>query len=253
MVNLIYKVAAPILRLLYKNRITSKRIKNSPNRLYYFVDQHLGFWGKPTIQYEPECMRIIGKCVTVGDVVFDIGANIGQYTLFLSGLLGSGGKLISIEPDSDNYAFLHFNLSMNKCSNVKALQCAVGGVHQHQKFYKDSVTGGRMSSLIESNVGNSFNGKTEEVEVITMSDLIDMYGIPDFIKIDVEGAEFEVLDKLDNRLMKTIIFVETRKETKNQVFDLFAERNRQVYLIDNGLHLMAHANAIPDYANLIIK
>ena len=69
MANLFYNIVAPVLRSLYKNRITSKPIINSPNRLFYFVDQHLGFFGKPTIQYEPECMKLIEECVKKGDVV----------------------------------------------------------------------------------------------------------------------------------------------------------------------------------------
>src|SRR5687767_4110866 len=102
----IYNLVAPVLRQVYKGKVFSKPIKGSSSRLFYEASQHLGFWGKSKINYEPEFWSIISSYIRQGGTVFDIGANIGQYSLRFSELIGPDGILVSIEPDSDNYAFL---------------------------------------------------------------------------------------------------------------------------------------------------
>lgn len=249
----IYRLIAPIIRTIYRNTITSKEISGSNTRLYYNIGDHLSFFGKKKISYEPEYKKIISEFIHEGVTVFDIGANIGQYSVYFSTLVGPNGKLICIEPDSDNYAYLTFNLSKNKCRNVHLLQKAVGSESSKMVFFKDTLTGGRMSSLLRSGAGTSFKGETEEVNVVTLADLVNAYGIPHFVKLDVEGAEADVVKNVDDRLRETIFFVEVRKETKKQVYKIFSDRNRLIYLIKDGIHLINNETEIPDFANLIIK
>src|SRR5687767_911797 len=94
-----YRLIAPILHFFYRNTITSKLVVYSKQRLYYNAGEHLSFFGKTKIDYEPEYRNIISKLIEPGNLIFDIGANIGQYSIFFSHATGLTGKIISIEPD----------------------------------------------------------------------------------------------------------------------------------------------------------
>ena len=76
------------------------------------------------------------------------------------------------------------------------------------EMYKDTVSGGRTSSLFQEFVGTHFEGKTETVEVTTFEELIHRFGAPDFVKVDVEGAELSIFEKADKLPTQTIYFIE---------------------------------------------
>jgi|GEM_PF-5339957 len=61
--------------------------------------------------------QVIMPLIPAGELVFDIGANIGQYTV----IFGESGQVIAVEPDYKNFAFLQFNVLINRCSNVQFL------------------------------------------------------------------------------------------------------------------------------------
>ena len=61
-----------------------------------------------------------------GDVVYDVGANVGLYTALLSKTVGATGRVISFEPDPQNYEHLQDNLKLNEASNVKWYRKALG-------------------------------------------------------------------------------------------------------------------------------
>lgn len=254
MKQLLYKILAPVLRSLFKNTVRAKDMVGTNAKLFYNAGQHLGFLGRNKINYEPENRLVITRFIHPGQLLFDIGANIGQYTLFMSRLTGATGRVIAIEPDSENFKFLSLNISENKCFNTRLVKAAISNTNTTTVLYKDSVTGGRMSSLIKENVSNKRDVLTEQVDVLTLSELIDQYGVPGFIKIDVEGAEGDILKQPDERLKNTILFIEVRTETKVEVFNTFQQQNRQVYLITkHGLHKVQNAGEIPAFANILIQ
>lgn len=186
------------------------------------------------------------------DLVFEIGSNIGQHSLLISDKIGPKGRLICIEPDSSNFAFLMFNVLKNKCKNIELLRLAVSDHPGKTIFYKDTITGGRMSSLLQKYTGNNFEGDMEEVELITMDDLVKKYGIPDFIKVDVEGAEILVFP--DNVVLHpgTKYVIEVREETKDTIFNQFKKEGFQIYLMDGDMKEVIHQREIPVFANLLI-
>src|SRR5687767_12271203 len=116
--SFIYHLAAPLLRRILKGQVTGKQIKGTHKVLYYDKSQHLGFLFATKINYEPTFSRILLDQVKPGMLVFEIGANIGQYSLQISEKLGPTGKLICVEPDSDNFKWLTNNMQHNKCDNV---------------------------------------------------------------------------------------------------------------------------------------
>ncbi len=250
--NISYALFAPVLRILFHNTITSKLIEGTSKRLYYEKAQHIGFLFHRKISYEAMFRDEIMKHIKEGNLVFEIGSNIGQYSLGISEKIGPSGRLVCVEPDTNNFAFLTFNVLKNKCDNIELLHNAVSDQEGKSIFFKDTVTGGRMGSLIKKYVSDKYEGKTEEVGTITLKRLKEQFGTPDFVKVDVEGAENiifyspELLDK------KTVYFIEVRTDTKKQIVDTFSSAGFVIYLVDEGMKKINKEEDIDGFANLIL-
>jgi FkbM family methyltransferase len=84
-----------------------------------------------------------------GDIVIDVGAYIGPYTIIASKRVGENGKVVAIEADPDNFDLLNRNIQLNKLSNVIALNYAVYSKEKKVKLYLPS--GGEESSYRKYN------------------------------------------------------------------------------------------------------
>jgi len=134
--------------------------------------------------------EIVKNEIKEGDVVLDIGANIGYYTLLFAKLVGKTGKVYAFEAESSNFEILKKNVHENDYKNVVLEQKAVSDKPGIVKFYigKDSNT---ENQLFKPNV------KHEEIEVKSIS--IDGYFKElnpkiDFVKMDIQGAEPLVIE-----------------------------------------------------------
>src|SRR5687768_14117768 len=150
---------------------------------------------------------------TKGDIVVDVGAYLGRYTLTSSNLVGENGRVVAIEGDPSHYEMLDKNLKLNKVSNVTAISCMVGSKDMHlfvgsEDNYlivsaKDTHNNYQEDSYKEfDETGRAQIGNTI-VNLNTLDDLlIKEHGISEvnWMKIDVEGAELEVLKGAHNIL-----------------------------------------------------
>jgi FkbM family methyltransferase len=134
---------------------------------------------------EPAKRRVFAAHVAPGDVVYDIGANVGSYTLPASVLVGSHGKVIAFEPLPDNLAYLTRHIALNHLDNVHVIEAAVWSSTGELRF---QGTADRVTSHA-SDVGEI------TVKAVAIDALVSAGEIPppDCIKIDVEGAEADVL------------------------------------------------------------
>jgi FkbM family methyltransferase len=135
-----------------------------------------------------------------GNVIVDVGAHIGAYTIIGSKRVGPNGKVVSIEADPDNFDILNKNIQLNKLSNVIALNYAVYSEEKRIKLYLPS--GGEEESYTKYNtiMSDRAHGDEKFVEVkantldyLLLSNTIKQEEEVNWIKIDVEGAEYEVL------------------------------------------------------------
>ena len=115
-------------------------------------------------------------------------------------------------------------------------------------FFIDEKTGGRRSSF---NKESDLKKSSEKIEIKTLNSIIKELGEPNFIKIDVEGFEFNVLKGLKKNLKNCNFLIEVRKSTKNQVRDYFKNKDYEVYLTDNGLKKINYTSDLPDFCNLL--
>jgi FkbM family methyltransferase len=136
-----------------------------------------------------------------GDIVVDIGAHMGRYTIPSAKSVGVSGKVIAVEAHPYNFGILQHNLKLNKLTNVSALNRAVYSKKANLKLYlPDEDLGYTMHhSLMTNYLSTKYNNEIErkyvEVEADTLDNLLKNSGITtvNWIKIDVEGAEYEVL------------------------------------------------------------
>ena len=84
--------------------------------------------------------------------------------------------------------------------------------------------------------------------------MIEKYGEPNFVKVDVEGFEANVVNGLTKNLTNTIFLIEVRDETKEKVFNYFQERGYYCSYIDNKEDIpITYFKQIPAFANLLFK
>ena len=127
-----------------------------------------------------------------GDTVIDIGAHIGRYTITSSKQVGNTGKVLAIEADPDNFQLLKRNIALNKLTNVMPLNYAVFSERTKMKLYEQSASA-KYNSLMLARAAKTKN--YVEVNADTWDSILKLNEVNqvNWIKIDVEGAEFEVL------------------------------------------------------------
>lgn len=233
------------------NTIICKKVINTNYFLYYRMIEHLTFLSKREINYEEDIRKKILSYIPKGGIVFDIGANIGQYALTFSEKVGDQGKVYSFEPDIENFAILSLNKHVNNCQNLEILNVGIGDKNQSLEIYRDSVTGGRKSSFRLDLVEN--NEVSYYTKVITLADVFEQKGFPNFIKMDVEGYEKEVLSSVNEPMIKEKIvwLIEVRKDTKDEIFLKFKDSHKCLVIDDGNNIIINRSNEIPDFANLL--
>lgn len=145
-------------------------------------------------------------------IFVDVGSNVGKYTVKVARQLGSNGRVISIEPEISNFEILKTNVELNNLSNVTCLNAACWNKNERIKLYLAQSTGRHSVKLP---VSRDF----VEVSALKLDDILKDLQIEhvDFIKIDAEGADGEVLEGAEETIAKNqhlkIIFEASEKDT----------------------------------------
>ncbi len=127
-----------------------------------------------------------------GDVVLDIGANIGWYSLLLGQQVPDGVDIFAFEPDPLNFGLLQYNLNLNQVTRVTAIQKALAEEEGVQQLYRHASSNLGRHSLLQLQSGESV-----EVNTTSLDSFWEAQGLgsrtPRFIKIDIEGYELLAL------------------------------------------------------------
>lgn len=160
------------------------------------------------------------------NTIYDVGSNIGMYTLFFASNALPDGIVYSFEPNQEVFKELLLNCEINGLQNIKTFNLAVGSKNAVNKIVYDPThkgTGSLSKSIQESFIKSSKLIKSQEVKVVSLDNMVYEKGLkaPDFVKIDVEGYEINVL----NGMMKIIyenkpkLYIELHGSTKENKYD----------------------------------
>lgn len=129
-----------------------------------------------------------------GSVVFDLGANVGLVTYALSRAVETEGRVLSFEPDPTSLEYLARNVQRHDLANVEIVEAAIANVCGTLSFFAEgTITSGLASTRKEAVMTKSL-GSVVDCEAITLSDAFERHGTPSWIKMDIEGAEIDVLE-----------------------------------------------------------
>jgi FkbM family methyltransferase len=144
-------------------------------------------------------LKLLASTLPSGAAVFDVGANVGYFTVSLALSVGPSGRVMACEPESENVLRLRENVAANGLTNVDIRELAVGGHDGDTTLYigDDSVyhTTAAGRERLPITVAHE-TGRSVKVPVARLDTLWRETGSPDvaFIKIDVEGTEVSVLE-----------------------------------------------------------
>ncbi len=140
-----------------------------------------------------------------GDVVFDVGANFGLFTRFLSEAVGREGRVFSFEPTGDMFGVLAHNCASLGLRNTEVFRTALSdrsGIREMLIPEREDGTLNHYEASLAAEPG-TVTCRTVTVETCTLDEFCAHHGVAqvDFIKCDVEGHELEVLDGARGTLM----------------------------------------------------
>lgn len=203
----------PLYRAYPKNsfrKVTRNGVKYELDISDYM--EWLVFYG---IQAEPR--NTLYQLLKEGDVVFDVGANIGEVTFGMSKRVGNLGMIHSFEPDPFIFSKISRNLRLNSFTNICLNNVALGDKEQ-ELFLKAQVENNRGGTRINT---NSKEGK--KVKVTTLDFYVQQNALKklDLIKIDVEGFEMKVLQGAQEVLQKfkPLLFIEVNDDNLKEQAD----------------------------------
>jgi FkbM family methyltransferase len=142
---------------------------------------------------EPGTRRLLTRLLLSGMTFVDVGAHIGLLTLAGARAVGPNGRVVALEPTPITFDLLVRALAINGLSDRVEAQClACGARPEHRAFHVATVLG--HSSLFDLPPACTERGASQiEVDVVCLDDILPMGAHVDVVKIDVEGAELDVL------------------------------------------------------------
>ena len=200
------------------------------------------------IPHQKPTDELLKKLIRSGDLIFDIGANIGYLSLLFNSLLKNTGTVVAIEPSTRCFHQLQRNTAF--AEKIQTLNVAISNRTEKLRFAETKYL--ERSSLETVNT----YAKTIDVEAIQLDDLCLKYGMPDFIKIDVEGHEFAVFqgaEKMLSSKLRPLIYFEALNSTALkkciQIIETLSENSFKIYRSSQQAKLLPwqHPNGLNDY------
>lgn len=236
------------------------------DRLLIHSFRHKGYWYHQR-EREKNSMLLFKKLINNGDTVIEVGGHIGYISLYFSNLVGEEGMLYVFEPGINNLPYLKNNVKEKH--NIVVIEKGVGSCNARMPFYIENLTG-QNNSFIKNfkgfirNKKNSFvknvSVKEVNVDVVRLDNFIIHNKIsPNFIKIDVEGFEFEVIRGMSYTLknIQPIFMIEIQdnyksiyRVMKNENYLMFNDNLRLIKKSDEFsgntffLHLKKHLSIL---------
>jgi FkbM family methyltransferase len=190
------------------------------------------FWIK-----EPESIYWI-QSFKEREVLYDVGANIGIYSLYCAFLFKTMA-IYAFEPSRINYKRLFINAVMNRYTNIIPLCIALGSDRKENMYWHDI-------DLTEGSTGGFLSNQGEDMERVDVTSIdnvvINGLGVPNHIKIDVDGAEQEILEgmlvTLNKSAVKSVLMeIDLIKSNKPLIVEIMRQKG---FVTNNEFNQLEH-------------
>ena len=197
-----------------------------------------GYW---LGSYEHDKRLAVEKGVKSGDVFYDIGANVGYFSLLAAKLSAPDGKVVAFEPLPRNIAFIQRHIALNKLQQrIMVIEAAVSD-HSGTAFFDPDISTSKGHIAQEGQL---------EVQLVCIDELVSegRIPLPDVMKIDVEGAEAEVLRGAMQTLQAChpLLYLDThQREAHYQTLEILTRLDYTITCLDG--------KALPESKELIAR
>jgi FkbM family methyltransferase len=160
----------------------------------FFTPNSVCVWRVSTFHTkEPDTVAWL-RSMQPGEMLFDVGANVGMYAVYAA---SRGVRVLAFEPEAQNYAVLCRNAQINQLQNLVAFPVALAGAQKIDTLRITDVTAGNSCNTFGADVDYRGQAATFPFQqgalAMPMDAFATRYGNPDYIKIDVDGLEHEVV------------------------------------------------------------
>lgn len=223
--------------------------------IYYF-----GLW-------EINLTHYLKRSLKPGDILIDVGANVGYYTLLAAKQVGNDGKVYAVEASASAYKFLKRNIEINRLENVMSFHRAASDKDAELEIYSGETRANLGATTIRRNKAEKFRFKLEGTvkaspldQIIPIDDLLRAR----IIKIDVEGAEISVIRGIEPILsqfscetefvieLTTAAIIEAG-ETVSGIVDIFKRNGFRPYQLVNDYSARPYLHRLPPVPPSVLK
>ncbi|HBG06010.1 MAG: hypothetical protein A2075_15605 [Geobacteraceae bacterium GWC2_58_44] len=241
------------------------QIELKDGRRYHFDagDRSARMYTVPlTGTFESKETELLRRLIQPGQVCVDVGASFGWYTVLLSRLVGASGRVCAFEPIPHTFSVLSRNISLNGCDNVTLETCALADAAGERDLYlPDCGVSGSLELHPYDSSYESIRCRIETLDWYCKETGVERV---DFIKADIEGAEWLLLKGGEEaiRRWQPLLLLEVQAHSATlfgystaAIFNWLKERGYSAYFVSAEGELVAVAadtEPLPDYNFLFV-
>ena len=198
-------------------------------------DKYIGLSLREYGEFSEIELSLMSKFIMKDDVVFDIGSNIGAFTVPFAKKVGELGQVYAFEPQKVIYELLQDNVNKNKLKNVKIFNVGMGKKKEELElneidYSKVGNFGGVSFKYDSSSFTKNIKNKKYKVKIINLNEFMEIEKC-NFMKIDVELMELDILTGGKNFLKKfrPILWIENHQFYPNEINKFLLENDYNAY------------------------
>ncbi len=198
-------------------------------------DKYIGLSLREYGEFSEIELSLMSKFIMKDDVVFDIGSNIGAFTVPFAKKVGELGQVYAFEPQKVIYELLQDNVNKNKLKNVKVFNVGIGKKKEELELNEIDYSevgnfGGVSFKYDSSSFTKNIKNKKYKVKIISLNEFMEIEKC-NFLKIDVELMELDILMGGKNFLKKfrPILWIENHQFYPNEINKFLLENDYNAY------------------------
>lgn len=198
--------------------------------------------------------RLLVHRLKPGSVFVDVGANIGYYTVIADALVGKTGAIYAFEPERENFSLLQKNANQSACGHITLTHAGLSNRNGRAQLFLS------INNLGDHRLFDRGKRQSQQVNLLAGDDFFSGQHI-DFLKIDTQGAEYQVIDGLKHTIQDNIEHLDMVLEfwpwglleagsSAGELIELIRPFNFNIHVIDHIGHklLPSHCDELLEFS-----